>query len=228
MGFIDSLKNIGSKLAGPVLDFAGDFLGDQFIGDPNSADAFKRQKQFYKHRYQWMMEDMRKAGLNPILAAASAGFSTSGTPAVSMSTLPNQNAASAYEAYSRGGLAEEQEKTEKVEQLKTMAETKTEIERKYKERAQAGLTTEEERAIWFQIEKWQSELFKNYRAGTLSTSQKSLVETEVQKLTYAMKELKRVSEVYQEEASKYLVILGEIAKKLGINIGIITGLKRGK
>ena len=30
--------------------------------------AFERSVKAYKHRYQWTMEDMRKAGLNPILA----------------------------------------------------------------------------------------------------------------------------------------------------------------
>ncbi len=31
--------------------------------------AWSRQKRMYKHRYQWQMDDMRKAGLNPILAS---------------------------------------------------------------------------------------------------------------------------------------------------------------
>lgn len=33
--------------------------------------AAKLQADMYKHRYQWAVEDMRKAGLNPILAATS-------------------------------------------------------------------------------------------------------------------------------------------------------------
>ena len=43
----------------------------------NSADrhaatvANQRNQYNYQHRYQWSMEDMQKAGLNPMLAATS-------------------------------------------------------------------------------------------------------------------------------------------------------------
>lgn len=33
-----------------------------------ATTAFKRQRDLYKHRYQYTMADMREAGLNPILA----------------------------------------------------------------------------------------------------------------------------------------------------------------
>ena len=35
--------------------------------------AWLREKEAYQNRYRWTMDDMRKAGLNPILAA-SGGF----------------------------------------------------------------------------------------------------------------------------------------------------------
>lgn len=38
-------------------------------GDIASDKAWNRQKAMMQRRYQWQMEDMRKAGLNPILAS---------------------------------------------------------------------------------------------------------------------------------------------------------------
>lgn len=46
-------------------------------------------KQNYQHRFQWMMDDMRRAGLNPILAA-SGGFSPgAGVPGASIPNFGN-------------------------------------------------------------------------------------------------------------------------------------------
>lgn len=43
--------------------------------------AHKRNVSDYKHRYQWTMADMRKAGLNPILAAGTGAGSLPGNTA---------------------------------------------------------------------------------------------------------------------------------------------------
>lgn len=58
------LSNLGNFVLGGVI---GGATSDYF----NSA-AQERQYQYnkdlYQHRYQWQVEDMRKAGLNPVLA----------------------------------------------------------------------------------------------------------------------------------------------------------------
>lgn len=58
------LSNLGNSVLGGVIRGA---TSDYF----NSA-AQERQYQYnkdlYQHRYQWQVEDMRKAGLNPVLA----------------------------------------------------------------------------------------------------------------------------------------------------------------
>lgn len=50
-------------------------IGDAYLSEAakrhNAKVAFKRQVKFYRHRYRWQMDDMRKAGLNPILSASS-------------------------------------------------------------------------------------------------------------------------------------------------------------
>ena len=85
MGFLSSVKKIGSAIGGAVSkasDFlsggAGDLLGAglSFFGaeranSANSAQAARSMefsKESYQNRYQWTMDDMRKAGLNPIFA----------------------------------------------------------------------------------------------------------------------------------------------------------------
>lgn len=42
----------------------------------------------YRHRFQWSTEDMKKAGLNPILAAG-AGLGGGGTPAGATASMPD-------------------------------------------------------------------------------------------------------------------------------------------
>ena len=86
MGFLSSLG--GSALIGGVLGLAGANQQQNF-----NEEMMERQKEMnvehYKHRYQWAMEDMQKAGLNPILAATSGiGGSIAGASAASASA-PN-------------------------------------------------------------------------------------------------------------------------------------------
>ena len=70
----------------------------------NAAQANAWNVENYKHRYQWAVEDMRRAGLNPILAATNGiGGSISGASAASVgmsdigSTMNSAKAASAAE-----------------------------------------------------------------------------------------------------------------------------------
>jgi len=113
MGFFDSVFKIGKDIVGglgkTVLDLGGSFLSDDLIGDPNSAEAYQRSRaaadhsfkqsmQAYGSRYQMTMADMKKAGLNPILAASS-GFKVGNSPQMSSAqafmTPPAYNTGSA-------------------------------------------------------------------------------------------------------------------------------------
>lgn len=96
----DTLGNIaGSVLGG---------LGSSEIQSRYNEKAIRLQNELnvdnYKHRYQWAVEDMRKSGLNPILAATNGiGGSISGASAASVgmsdigSTMNSAKAASAAE-----------------------------------------------------------------------------------------------------------------------------------
>lgn len=96
-----------SWLSNTLGSVAGSVLGSAVQNHYNSANAAQANAwnvENYKHRYQWAAEDMRKAGLNPILAATNGiGGSISGASAASVgmsdigSTMNSARAASAAE-----------------------------------------------------------------------------------------------------------------------------------
>jgi len=81
MGFFSSawkgVKKIGSSIASSAGDLVGAALGtagsiyasERTAG--SAADANQLTKESYQNRYQWTMDDMRKAGMNPIYAYSS-------------------------------------------------------------------------------------------------------------------------------------------------------------
>ena len=75
MGF--SLGSIGKSIGGSLGGLGGglaDIFNNERSMDYNSDEA-AMQREFamkvYKNRHQWEVEDLRKAGLNPILSANS-------------------------------------------------------------------------------------------------------------------------------------------------------------
>lgn len=96
-----------SWLSNTLGSITGSVLGSAVQNHYNSANAAQANAwnvENYKHRYQWAVEDMRKAGLNPILAATNGiGGSISGASAASVgmsdigSTMNSAKAASAAE-----------------------------------------------------------------------------------------------------------------------------------
>lgn len=96
-----------SWLSNTLGSVAGSVFGSAVQNHYNSANAAQANEwnvENYKHRYQWAVEDMRKAGLNPILAATNGiGGSISGASAASVgmsdigSTMNSAKAASAAE-----------------------------------------------------------------------------------------------------------------------------------
>lgn len=96
-----------SWLSNTLGSVAGSVLGSAVQNHYNSANAAQANAwnvENYKHRYQWAVEDMREAGLNPILAATNGiGGSISGASSASVgmsdigSTMNSAKAASAAE-----------------------------------------------------------------------------------------------------------------------------------
>ncbi len=78
------LGNLGlGSLFGAVDKFVGGSIDNYYAKKKMDYQA-KIQEQQYRQRYQWTVEDMKKAGLNPILAATSGlGGSLSGVASAS-------------------------------------------------------------------------------------------------------------------------------------------------
>lgn len=58
---------VTSTLVGGALGAVGSFF-DRKSGEESQERQMAHQEKMYKHRYQWQMQDMAKAGLNPILS----------------------------------------------------------------------------------------------------------------------------------------------------------------
>lgn len=96
-----------SWLSNTLGSVIGSVFGSSVQNHYNSAGAEQANKwnvENYQHRYQWAADDMRKAGLNPILAATNGiGGSISGASAASVgmsdigSTMNSARSASAAE-----------------------------------------------------------------------------------------------------------------------------------
>lgn len=100
-----------SWLSDTLGSVAGSVLGSAVQNHYNSANAAQANAwnvENYRHRYQWAVEDMRNAGLNPILAATNGiGGSIAGASAASVgmsdigSTMNSARSASAAERQAR-------------------------------------------------------------------------------------------------------------------------------
>ncbi len=117
MGF---LSGLGSALVGG----AASLLGGSSANKSSAKEAAK-SRQFterqLKHRHQWEVSDLKKAGLNPILSAG-------GTPSIGSSAMAQQkNIASDAVAAANTALTAKKQKEEinllKAQTLKTAAET---------------------------------------------------------------------------------------------------------
>lgn len=99
------LSNTLGNIAGSVLGS----LGSSEVQSRYNEEAIRLQNELnvenYKHRYQWAVDDMRAAGLNPILAATNGiGGSISGASAgtIGMSDIgANMNSARSSSAAER-------------------------------------------------------------------------------------------------------------------------------
>lgn len=214
MGFFDSVvkavTSIPGKLVGSVLDIGSSLLGNELIGKPNAAEAyaqsenaaaraFDRSYGVYKTRYQDTMNDMKLAGLNPILAAGSGGFNVSGTPQMStaqsfMPNYPQMLTSSAYQAMKSGELDEERRNTETKKQDKLAAEAKVALQRVMTERSKRGLMSQQEAELAQRIQESIARQGRIFHEVTKMGFESDKLQIEKKKME---KELKIIEENYK-------------------------------
>lgn len=81
----------GGSLAGGLASFGGSLLSGLF----NASQAAKTrafQKKVLQTRYQWQVDDLRKAGINPMLAPTLGGSSAPSSAAATMPDLGSSTA----------------------------------------------------------------------------------------------------------------------------------------
>ena len=78
-----------------LLGFGGSMMSGLF-GQSSADAAMAFQREAMQNRYQWTMQDLRKAGLNPMLAIG--GMTGSGIPSGATARMDNPGAAAVQSA----------------------------------------------------------------------------------------------------------------------------------
>lgn len=131
------LAAVGAAGASGLMEIGGNIVSG-IMGQMSADKAMDFAKNMYKHRYQWTMSDMEKAGLNPILAYQQGGGST---PSGSTATFPNPLAGAATSA-KKVGMAAAEHQLLKSTSAKQDQETKTSAAVETTERFRAGTEAE--------------------------------------------------------------------------------------
>ena len=114
---------------GMVGDLAGTALQNAMSKNAQQR-AMRFAKKMYQHRYQYTMEDLRRAGLNPVLAGQLGGGSAPGAP--SYSTQAPTLGSTAVQQVREARMAKEQLRNLKADRELKEATTRKEDELQHK------------------------------------------------------------------------------------------------
>jgi hypothetical protein len=252
------LKDIGGGLVGGAMDLGFDWLSNETIGKPNmreayrhadnnSAKAFERSYDAYKNRYQTSVLDMKKAGLNPILAATG-GFQVGGQPSAQVNAAiqpPPPTGEGTYSARNLGetsvSRAEVQEKIEKVAEIRENAALLQQRARQERIRTRTVVPYEEAK-IQKEISLLDTQVMKTFSNHLLLKAQaatephirkrvqaqRKLLLKQINQLQYQLQELRRTSQVYRKPIGGWLKYIRAITDALGIKTIIPIGVRGGR
>lgn len=253
MGFLDSILPIASSalnlftggMSGMITDLPSTLAStglNMFQASKASdrsqsmaEDAFNRSQGAYATRYQTTAQDMRRAGLNPILAA-SGGFNVSGQPQMSnpqafqaAPAVMGTSSTSAREVASTKKTEAEIEKTW-AEVSKIAEETSLTIQQKFESAAREGVATQQQKNLVQELTKLQTETLKMANEISLlqeqtknTTTQRKLIIQQTREMKAIADKLESTSEYFQGSSGKVLGLIKAIMEAIGGHTVISPG-----
>lgn len=217
MSFLDKIADFGkSWVGGLVGDVAGGLYGN-YASAKAATKQFDREKWMMGHRYQLQVEDLKAAGLNPMLAVGATPPMP--TPAMAPQRGPDLGRASAGQAASSAAqLTRAQINVADAQAAKLRAETVTEMSRPAnvaavtgREVASAGQISAETRNLGILADKLLEEMrliaadirYRGAQTATLDRMRE--LEAKVKSLEGQSRELRLPEDAARGEAGKKLV-----------------------
>lgn len=261
MGFFDSIggfvKDIGGSLLKGVVGGFGDLpslaassalsmFGADRASDQakeNAEEAFNRSQKAYGERYQTTISDMRKAGLNPILAS-SGGFSVGNAPTMAAAPAYQMHSPTIIPASQSAKNVQETSESESREKLnfQKINESVAQVDKVFNE---TELIRTQHGKVWQETKNLVAELEKIYADTQLAQQRtiQSIAEVhllrEQRKETIAMtnqinanlSKLNQISEIYKGPLGPALATIHEVTNAIGAAIlggaaGALTGRRR--
>lgn len=239
------MEKLAPSVIGAIGSLGSTALG-QSMNSASSAQAFKRAEQAastawerqmwaYQRRYQMTTWDMKKAGLNPILAATG-GFQVGGPPSVNMANVHQQAPANVYDFSNSGKniaeqylkTAETETETKKQELLKNQA--LTELEKAVNYRKQAGKFTAEEAKLTKEISLITGQLNKIEYETRLVDKSTKLTDEQInhikltnQQLQFALSKLEKIHNVYKGKGGQFAAWVNSLFGNLNLGGGVTAG-----
>ena len=225
-----------AEIAPSIIGAAGS-LGSTLLGgsmnSASSAEAFRRSEQaastawqrqmwLAQHKHQMETWDLRRAGLNPILAA-SGGFSPGSTSAPMAQVQQTHPFPTTDIAGSAKDMATAATEGERKKLVKNQA--KTELKKAITERARAGVMTATEKNLGqeffnleqkFQILTSEIDLTKGF--VKLNEEEQRRVKLVVEAMNQNLERLKKMHDVYKGPAGSYIAYLNSLFGT--VNIGM--------
>lgn len=216
-------------LSGPIQDW----MSYKLVGEPQarqanrwaseaSALAWERAVNAYRNRYAWTVNDMRVAGINPIMAATG-GFSVGQAPSVETPRVfKAETGRSSFDLASSAKAFKEIDKVEKEIDLLEKKADET-VANAAKIRAEQGVLTETEKKI--NQEYWNArQEFNHITQKAYKTAEdRKLIAAKAMEIYARLVKLNKISNVYKGALGQWMAYIQEVAKTLNLGIAIVPG-----
>ena len=218
--FWDSIKKVGEGLIGGAADLILGSVGGIFGHERDmdaSAWSHRANMAAYGSRYQSTAADMRKAGLNPILAMTG-GFNVGSAPQVRVPSFTNPGA---MQPSASSALQMEQTNTEENKQELLKNQAKESFDRAANIRRQTKKMTKEEAKLVQEINNIsQDTKNKMLEYGMYTVKQQHMDEqrryfaNQSKEILQRLHRLRNISELYGNAYGNWLIYMKETFKAL--------------